>query len=192
MKVSELLANILIGDLFFTEDDKGYLDSYFHPVEIKKEQFLIREGEIERYSYFIERGILRCWTYDSEAEEKTFWFSFPNEFSFSNISLNLQAPSEFNVQAITDCSLWRISHADIYRLYSDSRRINHIMDVLTAHVFMNIVKRNLNLIKLKPHEYYNYLLREQKDYLKYIPLKYIASYLGITPQALSRIRRRIT
>lgn len=190
--ISSFIENILIGDLHFTIEDKQLFDIYFHPIEIKKGEFIIQEGEVEGYSYFIEKGILRCWTHDGKAEEKTFWFSFPNEFSFSNISFNLQEPAEFNVQSMTDCSLWRINYVDVLRLYSDSSRISRIMDVLTANLIMIILKHNLNLIKLQPYEYYNHLLQEKKDYIKYIPLKYIASYLGITPQALSRIRRRIT
>lgn len=192
MILDELIKEYQISDFSISTRDKEVFDSYFKLIEIKKGTYLIREGEIEYFSYFIASGILKCWVYTVEMEQKVFWFSMAKTFSMSNVSFSLQQVSEFYVEAVTDCILYKTSYNQVVDLYKELPHIASIMNIMTAKLMNIILMRQLNLIKYTPEQHYLWLQQEYKSQLNYIPLQDIASYLGITPQALSRIRKRIT
>lgn len=175
----------------FNSADSALFDQYFERILVKKNTFLIKEGELEKYSYFIFNGMARCWTLNHKGEEQTFWFCKEGSFSLSNISFTLQERSTFNVQTITDCEIYRINYQQAEELYKAIPGLKTVFEDLTARLLNKLLNRNINLIKFSPEQYYLQMMAEYGDTFNYIPLKDIASYLGITPQALSRIRKRI-
>lgn len=191
MLLEKLLDEFNADANIFTEEESRLYDSYFEQIMVKKNTFLIREGETENYSYFVFDGILRCWILDNKGDEQSFWFCKPGTFSMSNISFTLQEKSAFNVQAIVDCVIYRIRKEQIAELYTSIPKTKTVFDDLTAVLLNRILKRNIDIIKNSPEQYYLQMINEYGANLNHIPLKDIASYLGITPQALSRIRRRI-
>ena len=96
-----LLEKLLKGANFsiniFNLEESKLFDQYFERILISKDTLLIKEGEIERYSYFVFDGILRCWLLNHNGEEQTFWFCKEGTFSMSNISFTLQTRFTFNV-----------------------------------------------------------------------------------------------
>nr|WP_315033085.1 Crp/Fnr family transcriptional regulator [uncultured Chryseobacterium sp.] len=175
----------------FNSEELDLFDQYFEQILIKKNTFLIREGETEKYSYFIFEGIARCWTLNHKGEEQTFWFCTAGTFSMSNISFTLQEKSTFNVQILIDSIIYRIDEEQAEQLYLAIPRLKSVFGDLTALLLNRLLKRNIDLIKYSPEQYYLQMINEYGVALNYIPLKDVASYLGITPQALSRIRKRI-
>lgn len=175
----------------FNSADSELFDQYFERILVKKNTLLIQEGELENYSYFIFSGMARCWILNHKGEEQTFWFCKEGSFSLSNISFTLQERSTFNVQTITDCEIYRIDLEQAEKLYEAIPGLKAVFDNLTARLLNRILNRNIDLIKYTPEQYYLQMMAEYGNAFNYIPLKDIASYLGITPQALSRIRKRI-
>ncbi|BAP31712.1 cAMP-binding domain-containing regulatory protein [Chryseobacterium sp. StRB126] len=175
----------------FNSADCELFDQCFERISVKKNTFLIQEGELEKYSYFIFSGIVRCWTLNHKGEEQTFWFCKEGTFSLSNISFTLQERSTFNVQTITDCEIYRIDYQQAERLYKAISGLKPVFEDLTARLLNKLLNRNIDLIKYTPEQYYLKMMAEYGSDFNFIPLKDIASYLGITPQALSRIRKRI-
>lgn len=175
----------------FTQQEEVLFDSFFEKIDIKKNSYLIQEGEIEIYSYFIYDGIMRCWVLDQKGIEQTFWFCKPGTFSMSNISLTLNQSTTFNVQALVDCEVYRIDREKIEALYQAVPKLKQVFEKLTALLIHRLLERQVHIIKYTPEQYYLHLIKEYGLLINYIPLKDIASYLGITPQALSRIRKRI-
>ncbi|RXM51239.1 MULTISPECIES: Crp/Fnr family transcriptional regulator [unclassified Chryseobacterium] len=175
----------------FNSADSVLFDQYFERILVKKNTFLIKEGEFEKYSYFIFSGMARCWTLNHKGEEQTFWFCKEGSFSLSNISFTLKERSTFNVQTITDCDIYKIDYQQAGKLYEAIPGLKTVFEDLTARLLNKLLNRNINLIKYSPEQYYLQMMAEYGDTFNYIPLKDIASYLGITPQALSRIRKRI-
>lgn len=191
MLLEKLLAEFDTDISVFSTEQIALFDTYFEATNVKKSDFLIREGEVELYSYFIYEGIFRCWTLNPNGEEQTFWFCKEGTFSMSNISFTLQERADFSVQAVTDTIVYKIHRDKIDELYSVIPHLKSVLGGLTAILLNRLLQRNIDVIKYSPEEYYLKLIDEYGVAINYIPLKDIASYLGITPQALSRIRKRI-
>ena len=211
MLLEKLLKEFNFSINTFNLEESKLFDRYFERILIGKDTFLIKEGEIERYSYFVYDGMLRCWLLNHKGEEQIFWFCKEGTFSMSNISFTLQTKSAFNVQTIVDSVIYRIDKKRVDELYTaipkvpslpaagagaeactgDRPRLKTVFEDLNAILLNKLLKRNIDLIKYSPEQYYLQMIEEYGITLNYIPLKDIASYLGITPQALSRIRKRI-
>lgn len=108
MLLEKLLKGFDFGINTFNMEESKLFDQYFERIPIGKGAFLIKEGETERYSYFVFDGILRCWLLNHKGEEQVFWFCKEGTFSMSNISFTLQTRSAFNVQTIADSVVYRI------------------------------------------------------------------------------------
>ena len=190
-RLSKLMKTIVSEYYAFNLEESKLFDRYFERILIGKDTFLIKEGEIERYSYFVYDGMLRCWLLNHKGEEQIFWFCKEGTFSMSNISFTLQTKSAFNVQTIVDSVIYRIDKKRVDELYTAIPKVKTVFEDLNAILLNKLLKRNIDLIKYSPEQYYLQMIEEYGITLNYIPLKDIASYLGITPQALSRIRKRI-
>ena len=190
-----LLEKLLKGANFsiniFNLEESKLFDQYFERILISKDTFLIKEGEIERYSYFVYDGMLRCWLLNHKGEEQIFWFCKEGTFSMSNMSFTLQTRSAFNVQTIVDSVIYRIDKKRVDELYTAIPKVKTVFEDLNAILLNKLLKRNIDLIKYSPEQYYLQMIEEYGITLNYIPLKDIASYLGIMPQVLSKIRKRI-
>jgi CRP-like cAMP-binding protein len=103
-----------------------------------------------------------------------------------------QTPSEYELQALTDTIVWQISYNDLQIVYAQTQVGNYLGRFASEKLFLAKSRRELSLLKYNAKERYLRLFSEQPDILKFIPMKYIASYIGITPQGLSRIRRQIS
>jgi len=103
-----------------------------------------------------------------------------------------QQPSSYQLETITDTVLWSVSFNDLQIIYTDTAIGNTIGRLASEDLFIKKSKRELSLLTESAEERYLNLFTEQPHLLQLIPLKYIASYIGITPQALSRIRKRIS
>lgn len=185
------VENNLSKGIRLTTEERQFFNEHFEKEDIKKNAFLIKEGEKEKYLYFIENGIVRYWTTNMKLREITFWFSFSNEFANSYFSLMQSVPSAFNVQALCNSIIWKIKTDDLSLLYDISLNTNKIVRIVLEDVFTRKIEREITLLKLSPEDRYQELIKYQKQLIHNIPLKHLASYLGITPQALSRIRGRI-
>ena len=118
MLLEKLLKEFNFSINTFNLEESKLFDRYFERILIGKDTFLIKEGEIERYSYFVYDGMLRCWLLNHKGEEQIFWFCKEGTFSMSNISFTLQTKSAFNVQTIVDSVIYRIDKKRVDELYT--------------------------------------------------------------------------
>jgi|SRR5690606_18484895 len=173
------------------EKEWEFIAQYFNRKEINKNQIITKQGETEKFLSFIEKGIVRFYIPDSESE-LTFNFTFEKEFTCAYDSFLTQIPSKYELQALTDIVLWQISYEDLQKIYEQTRIGNYLGRFTFEKLFLNKSKREISLLKYNAKERYLNLFKERPEILKNVPLKYVASYIGITPQALSRIRRQIS
>ena len=174
-----------------TDSDWQFFSSKLQEVTLKKHTVLLKFGEVENHLYFITKGIVRFYV-PGEEVDLTFGFVFENEFVTGYDSFLTQTPSEYQIETLTDTILWKISRKDLEQVYERTSSGNIIGRKMAENMFLIKSKRELSLLSKTAEERYLDLFSDRPKLLKQIPLKYIASYIGVTPQALSRIRRRIT
>lgn len=172
------------------ESEWEFIAAHFDRKVFDKNEIITRQGETENYLSFIESGIVRLYVPDDE-NELTFNFNFKKEFTCAYDSFLTQTTSEYELQALTETIIWQISYKDLQKVYTQTQVGNFLGRIVSEKLFLAKSKRELSLLKYNAKERYLRLFSEQPDILKFIPMKYIASYIGITPQGLSRIRRQI-
>lgn len=159
--------------------------------EFPKKHLLLRSGQIENHLSFVESGIIRYYI-PKEENDLTFDFAFDGDFTSAYSSFLTRTAAKFSIETLTATTLWRLKYDDLQNIYKETEIGNTIGRHASESLFLKKSKRELSLLNDSAEQRYLNLFTEQPKLLKQIPLKYIASYIGITPQALSRIRKRIS
>ncbi len=160
-----------------------------------KNAIILKKGEVENYVSIVETGVVRLYIPGEEGSsfnETTFGFAFSGHFFSAYDSFIHRKPCEYQIETITETNIWRVTHEDLSNLYQNTREGNAIGRQMSELFFCGKQNRELSLLTKSAEERYYSLFKHQPQLIKEIPLKYIASYIGITPQALSRIRARVT
>nr|WP_321223370.1 Crp/Fnr family transcriptional regulator [uncultured Psychroserpens sp.] len=172
-------------------DWKFFMSKLQRRVIAKKTVFL-KLNEVENHISFIESGVVRLFIpKENPDKEITFGFSFKDQFISAYDSFLTQTPSAYQLQALTNTTILSITYKDLQDVYNHTQIGNLIGRLTAERLFLIKSKREQNLLNLTAEERYLKLFKERPELLKDIPLKYISSYIGITAQALSRIRKRI-
>lgn len=172
------------------DEDWHFFASRLKLVKLKKRTVLLKQGQVENYISFITSGAVRVHI-PKEENDVTFGFLFENEFLSAYDSFLTRTPSEYQTETLIDTSIWRISYDDLQEVYKKTRSGNTIGRLMNEDMYLLKSKRELSLLSKTAEERYLNLFSERPELIAHIPLKHIASYIGVTPQALSRIRRRI-
>ncbi|MCP9755992.1 Crp/Fnr family transcriptional regulator [Lacihabitans sp. CCS-44] len=173
-----------------TEKDWEIILSKFVRQDFPKKTILTKAGQTENYLNFILKGVARFYI-PKEENDLTFNIVFSNGFLSAYDSFLTQKPSTYNIETLTDTTLLRLTYNDLQTIYNETEFGNIIGRQASEELFLKKQKRELSLLNLTAEQRYLNLFSEQPKLIEQIPLKYIASYIGVTPQALSRIRKRI-
>ena len=173
------------------DSDWEFFASKLQKAELKKNSIVLEVGKTEKYLSFISKGVIRLYI-PKETSDLTFGFLFDNEFVTAYDSFLTQCPSQYQIETLTETILWKISNTDLQEVYKKTTNGNLIGRKMAEKMFLIKSKRELSFLNKTAEERYLDLFSDRPQLLKQIPLKYIASYIGVTPQALSRIRKRIT
>ena len=174
-----------------TDADWHFFSSRLIRQEFAKKTILLKTGQTEKYLSFIEKGSIRFY-FPKEGNDLTFSFAFAGNFVSAYDSFLLQTSSVYQVETLSATVLWRLTYEDLQDVYANTTVGNLVGRHASEDLFLKKSKRELSLLNDTAEQRYLNLFTEQPHLLKEIPLKYIASYIGITPQALSRIRNRIS
>lgn len=173
-----------------SEKDWEFISSKLIKRTFSKKSVILNVGEKENYLSYIEKGIVRTFI-PREIDDITMELAFEGKFVSAYMFFLTQEPSMYQLEALSDTLLWSVSYDDLQKIYKETDMGNAMGRLTNENLFLKKSKRNLALLTQSAEERYLDLFDEQPEMLKLIPLKYIASYIGITPQALSRIRKRI-
>ncbi|WP_312077321.1 Crp/Fnr family transcriptional regulator [Chryseobacterium sp.] len=176
------------------EKEAQYHISKFEKLEIPKKTNLTTAGEVENYLYFIDKGFVRFYinkNVKNDIKEITFSFTSENSFTSAYDSFITRKPCEYNIQTLKKTTVFRIHFDDLQELYNKTTVGNFLGRISAEQLYVKKAKREIDFLMYSAEERYLDLMKTFPEYILQIPLKFIASYLGITPQALSRIRKRI-
>lgn len=174
-------------------DDKtlDFICSYFKPLNTKRNQVLLRQGEVCNHYYFVNKGCLRLYSINKEGDENTRYFAFENYFGTALPSLIEQTPAFEFVQTIEKSELLVINRADFYKLVDTVPQFAFVYRQILEVSFISAQKRiygfqgSTALEKVKAVKAYNPKL------LTRVSNKMAASFLGITPSTLSRMKSKL-
>ena len=174
----------------FSEEEWQDILSYWKPLEFKKNEHLTQAGQIEPYFYFVEKGIQRLYFLDKGLEH-ILGFSYDGDFSGLFDSFLHQSPGELNLQAISDSQLLAINFQDYTTLINRYRKLERWAYQFLVDILVGRLKREIEMLSCPAEERYRNLLHRSPHVIQQIPYKYLASYLGMTPETFSRMRKKV-
>jgi hypothetical protein len=155
-----------------------------------KKSTIIREGEICRHVYFINKGALRLFNL-LEGQEKNAMYVFENNWISEYRSFILQSPALQALQAIEDCELLLLHYDDVQESYNINPRFERFGRLIAEFIFAETVNAEVENKLYSPEERYLRLIAKDSIMLKRLTQQQISAYLGIQPESLSRIRKRL-
>ena len=172
-------------------NDKILCRQFFETVSVNRNTIIEDQEKIPTFLYFIDTGFMRLFYYDENGDEITTYLCSPNGFIASFLNLINQKPATENVECITDCQLLKISRQNLISLIDKSENFKKFsLSIFEKVMALSQIRAN-DLATLTAELRYKKMIAEQPHLLQNIPIQYIASFLGIKPQSLSRIRRQI-
>ncbi|EZH73368.1 cyclic nucleotide-binding protein [Aquimarina atlantica] len=181
----DYINNIIV----LPERDKKLIEKTFQPVFLKKGTILEAAGNIPLYHNFIVSGHLRNFHLNEDQEEITTDLNNGPRFFTSYFHFMNQTVSNENLQCITDCELLRINRKDIEESANESITQKKYTTILFEKLLEEERQRSWDLVNLTAEQLYHKFASNNPNIIKNVPLRYIASYIGITPRHLSRIRK---
>lgn len=171
------------------EKEIELIKSSFKPLSLPKGEFFLQSGKINEHIGFIHKGLVRYYVYKDE-EESTFEFTKEGEFIADYQSFNSKSKSVQNIQAIEDCEILIIDYNDVQKIFNSTNNGNLIGRRIIEHRFEIMVNQLLAIYMQNNEERYQNFIKHYSDLSQRIPQYLIASYVGVKPESLSRIRRR--
>ncbi len=184
---SQFIKNATAAD---SEKERLEILQSFTELHLKKNSYLVREGEICTHFCFVESGILQH-SIDVSGEEKTTYLALRNSFTSSLYSFLNQTPSRKSIKAIADCTLWVVDLKKFKHLIGNNSAFHQFYFHLIEKQICLIDDYRIDLLTLTPEERYQKLLLTEPKLLQEVPLHYLASFLGISTRNMSRIRKNV-
>jgi CRP-like cAMP-binding protein len=164
--------------------------SVFKLIELKKNEFLVKENEVCTYFCYIESGILQHALLVDD-EEKTTYLSLRNTVTSSLNSFLFDKPSRKSIKALFDCKLWVLDIVSFRELIKINTAFHQFYYNLIEKQICLIDDYRIDLLTLTPEERYKKLLVTEPNLIQQVPLHYLASFLGISSRHMSRIRKNV-
>ena len=163
--------------------------SLFSPKELKRNDFLFKEGRVCNEYFFLDNGFIRAFAFDTSGNDVTTNFHSANQVVFEVSSFFNRTISRENYQAIVDCDGWYITYDQLNHLFHSMHEFRDFGRSILVKGFSSLKTRMLSMITETAEQRYDTLLKTNPEIFQHAALKHIASYLGITDTSLSRIRK---
>jgi len=178
--------------VLLTKEEEGFIKQYLTPKKLRKKQYFLQEGDVCKYSAFVEKGSLRAFLLDEKGDEHITAFALEG-WAISDIpSFMTQEPATLNIEALEDCELVLTSKAAHDELLVKMPKYETYMRIMLTNAYMALQKRMTDMISLSLEERYQALTQQSPALFQRIPQHMIASFMGLSPETLSRVRSRIS
>jgi len=173
----------------FDKDEERFIDSIFEPKVLAKGEYLLLAGDVCREAAFIESGVFRSYINTGE-RDATFYFAAENDFICDYSSFLPRTPSDKNIQALEAAEVRVISFDGLQEFYRKVASGERFGRLIAEEIFLDSIQQLASFYSDKPAVRYQNFVHRFPHLVQRLPQYYIASYVGIEPQSLSRIRRR--
>ena len=155
-----------------------------------KKDLLTREGEVENHFNFISKGLIRKYYRKGHLEINT-QISMEGHLILSQESFHSRQPSEYFVETIEPSTVVSITHDDLEKIYASSHRMEHLARLLITYAMVIKDRWQMQLVKMTPRERFLHFVTRNPELMQRVPQKYLASYLNIKPETVSRFKHLI-
>lgn len=174
-----------------SDQEFAQLDQFFKAQWVKKKKDLLRIGEVCKQIAFVNKGILRSYSIDDKGNEHVIQFALENYWIADLYSFLSQSPATLNIEALEDSQVFLISTQDLDRIYLSIPLMERFFRKLMERAYVAALQRVNSNLSQNAEERYLDLIQSHPSIIQRVPLVHIASYLGITPESLSRIRKKL-
>lgn len=187
----ELLFKNLQRHISLSDADKNLITGAFSSKKLKRKQFLLEAGDVCRYTYFVLSGCLRTYYTDKDGEEHVISFSIEDWWAGDIASFNSGDPSVFSIDALEDTEVVYTDKAGMDRLYEQVPQLERYFRIIFQNALAAQFQRITNTNSFTAEERYVAFQKKYPQFDRRIPQKYLASYLGITPEFLSKLKKHL-
>lgn len=186
----DTIINALTRLVEFNEEELFHFLKLLKPRILNKNDFILEAGNTCNSMVIINRGGLRYYSINDKGEQ-SYWFAFEGEWLGDYESFLTRQPSSHFIQAIEATEIFSLSYNDMQRLYARGAKFERFGRLIAENLFVKVERSRNELVSLSAEHRYLNLIKDHPNILKRVPVQHIATYLGIQPQSLSRIRRKI-
>lgn len=174
-----------------TEAEQSLIKTYLSVKKIRKKQYLLQEGDVCKTIAFVEKGILRSYSVDDNGTEHIMQFAPEGWFISDLFSFLTTDIATYNIEAVEDSELVLISKSANDELMNKCTKYERFSRILITGAYVALQKRINSLMSFTLEERYETFMKQYPDIARRVPQHMVASYIGLTPETLSRVRRRI-
>lgn|SRR5688572_18576507 len=171
--------------------DLEALDKCLVVRRIPKGDFLVKAGQVCRFVSFLNSGLARLY-YNLEGKDISIGFVLPGQYTSEYESFLTQKPAGQSIDALTDLEVIDLGYNDMQRLYKDFPAYQEFGRKIAEMLFIYLNQRTTALLAMSPEERYRHMIADQPALLQQVPQYMLASFIGVTPEHLSRIRKKIS
>ena len=175
-----------------TQDDEAFIKQYLTPKKLRRKQYLLQEGDVCKSIYIVEKGALRAYVLDDHGEIHITAFALEGWTMGDLYSFIREEPATLNIDELEDCELVLISKPAYNELLQVMPKFETYIRILMTDAYMALQKRTTNMISLPLEERYKAFTQMYPHVLQRVPQHMIASFMGLSPETLSRVRSRIS
>jgi CRP-like cAMP-binding protein len=186
----DLILSNIARHIQLTDADKKIIASLLKHRKIRKKQYLLQAGEVSHYENFVTKGLLRAYTVDDKGQEHIAMFAMEEWWISDLYSFLTNTPATQFIDAMEDSEVLSIEKPDLEKLYTEIPKFERFFRILLQNAFVANQQRVLASISQTAEEQYHAFIKKYPTLEQRIPQHQIASFLGITPETISRIRRQ--
>ena len=189
--MQELLASYINNRICTTDEELETILSYFEPLQLKKNEMLLANGQNSQRTFFVVSGCLRIFFINEDGQDSTRYFAFENQFATALTSFITSEPSDEFIQAVEDSEVYYITHKNFYHLLNIIPQWEKFYRIYLETAYVNNTKRLMSFLVQDALEKYRQLLNENPIIVRRLSNKMVASYLNISQETLSRLKSRL-
>jgi len=188
----EIIRKNIAKHIQLNDEEFGYFTSLLKTKRLRKKQFLLEEGEVVNFECFVNSGCLRLYHLDENAQEHILQFAISDWWIGDQYSFLTGMPSHYFIDALEDSQVLLLERSSLEKLYVEVPKFERFFRIALQNSYVALQRRILAGISQTAEERYLQFSKNYPEIMRRVPQHQVASYLGIKPESLSRLRRQLS